>query len=101
MADLTSRRPWSVGQSKLCQHSPRCANIWISDDDHYGTDVTFPCSGLSVADATLIVAAVNVLAAGNLLPDLHAMIAAVEAEWRRVAELASAAARVQGRDPAA
>lgn len=90
----TSDRPWSVGQSALCRHTPRCANIFITAD---GVDVTFPCSGLSVADAMLIVAAVNAVASGTEPPDLRAIVAAAEVEWRRVADLARAAAREQGR----
>ena len=87
----TSPRPWAVGQSATCLHRPRCANLFVAED---GTDVTAPCSGLSVEDATLIATAVNALETGATL---DAVLAACEAQWRRVAELASDAARAQGK----
>jgi hypothetical protein len=80
---------WAIGRSALCRHAPPCANIF---DPESGCDVTFPCSGLSLADAARIVAAVN---AGPHAQS-ESIIAALESEWRRVAELAAAAARVQG-----
>jgi hypothetical protein len=85
-------RPWAVGQSALCRHTPRCANIYELET---GCDVTFPCAGLSLADAALIVAAVN---AASVPADAHDIIAGIESSWRRVAELVAAAARVQGQE---
>jgi len=92
---MTSPRPWSVGQSARCPHRPRCANIFELES---GVDVTGTCSGLSVADAVLIVAAVN--AVGALPVDLDRLAVAIEAEWRRVAQLAADALRAQGGEPA-
>lgn len=89
---MSTPRPWSAGASALCRHSPRCANIWQTETEG---DVTFPCSGLSMEDAALIVAAVNAIGPGSA--DLDSVLRAVEAEWRRVHQLMRDAAKAQDR----
>lgn len=82
-----TRRPWATGQSANCRHIPRCANIYELES---GVDVTFPCSGLNVADAAMIVAAVNATTS-----EPNDIIAALEVEWRRLGELVRAAELVR------
>jgi hypothetical protein len=53
-------RRWGVGVSALCPHTPRCTNVHDVED---GTDVTPPCSGLTMKEATAIVAVHNEWAA--------------------------------------
>lgn len=79
-------RPWAVGMSLNCQHNPRCANIYEAES---GIDVTFPCAGLGLEDAAMIVAAVNAV-----VPECVGD--AIKAEIDRVNALVSQRKRLDG-----
>lgn len=84
LADTTPG-PWAVGQSALCDHRPRCYNVWSDGAEARYQDVTGPCARLSEADATLIVEVINALPCLlDALDEAHARIAELKAEVARL-----------------